>query len=69
MKEGIFMTNQVLSAIADRRSNRGYKPDQITKEQLDAILTAAEQSPSARNAQPWHFTVVQNQSVIKEVND
>ena len=63
------MTNPVLTAIADRRSNRGYKPDQITQEQLDTILTAARQSPSARNAQPWHFTVVQNQSVIKEVND
>jgi nitroreductase len=63
------MTNPVLTAIADRRSNRGYKPEQITKEQLDAILTAAQQAPSARNAQPWHFTVVQNQAVIKEVND
>jgi nitroreductase len=63
------MNNPVLAAIADRRSNRGYKPDQITKEQLDFILIAAEQSPSARNAQPWHFTVVQNQSIIKEVND
>ena len=63
------MVNQVLSAIADRRSNRGYKPDQITREQLDHILTAAGQSPSARNSQPWHFTVVQNRAVIKEVND
>jgi nitroreductase len=63
------MSNQVLAAIADRRSNRGYKPEQLTKEQLDAILAAAEQSPSARNAQPWHFTIVQNQAIIKEVND
>jgi nitroreductase len=63
------MTNPTLAAIADRRSNRGYKPDQISKEQLDAILKAAEQSPSARNAQPWHFTVVQNQNIIKEIND
>ena len=63
------MTNPVLAAIADRRSNRGYKPDQISKEQLDTILTAAGQAPSARNAQPWFFTVVQNQSIIKEVND
>jgi nitroreductase len=65
------MTNSssVLAAIADRRSNRGYKPDQLTRQQLDAILTAATQAPSARNAQPWHFTVVQNQAIIKEVND
>ena len=63
------MNNPVLTAVADRRSIRGYKPDQITKEQLDAIMTAAGQSPSARNSQPWHFTVVQNTAIIKEVND
>jgi nitroreductase len=63
------MSNPVLAAIADRRSNRGYKPEQLTKEQLDAIISAAFQAPSARNAQPWHFTVVQDQAVIKEVND
>jgi nitroreductase len=63
------MSNPVLNAIADRRSIRGYKLEQITNEQLDTILTAARQSPSARNKQPWHFTVVQNSDIIKEVND
>ena len=63
------MSNPVLNAISDRRSIRGYKPGPITKEQLDAILKAAMESPSARNLQPWHFTVVHNQPIIKEVND
>jgi nitroreductase len=62
------MSNPVLSAIADRRSIRGYKPQGVTKEQLDALLKAAVESPSARNAQPWHFTVVQNKGVVAEVN-
>ena len=35
------MTNAVLQAIADRRSNRGYAPRQLTEEELQAILTAA----------------------------
>ena len=63
------MSNPVLCAIADRRSIRGYRTEQITKEQLNAILAAAVQSPSARNSQPWHFSVVQNTAIIKEVND
>ena len=63
------MSNPVLDAIAERRSIRAYKPEQITKEQLDAILAAAQQSPSARNSQPWHFTVVQDAAIIGEVND
>jgi nitroreductase len=62
------MTNPVLSAIADRRSNRAYKKDRPTKEQLDAILAAAVQSPSARNVQPWCFTVVQNDAFLGEIN-
>ena len=49
------MTNPVLTAISERRSIRQYKPEQITEEQLQALLRAAVESPSARNLQPWHF--------------
>ena len=63
------MSNPVLEAISARRSIRAYKKDKITQEQLDAILKAAFASPSARNKQPWHFTVVRDQKVIAEVNE
>ncbi|MDR3265281.1 MAG: nitroreductase [Synergistaceae bacterium] len=62
------MSNPVLAAIADRRSIRGYKPEPVTKEQLDALLKAAVESPSARNTQPWHFSVVRNPAIVAEVN-
>jgi nitroreductase len=62
------MSNPVLEAISERRSIRAYKKEQITQEQLDAILTSARESPSARNRQPWHMTVVRNKSVVAEVN-
>jgi len=61
-------TNTVLQAISDRRSTRGYKPEQISEEELSALLKAAFESPSANNAQPWHFTVVQNPTLLDEVN-
>ena len=60
--------NQTLSLIASRRSHRAYRPTQLTKEQLDALLKAAVQSPSAMNRQPWHFTVVQDQSLLDRIN-
>jgi nitroreductase len=63
------MSNPVLSAIADRRSIRAYKDAQLTREQLDAILKAARESPSANNSQPWHFSVVQKPAILKEIND
>ncbi|MDR1508839.1 MAG: nitroreductase [Synergistaceae bacterium] len=62
------MSNPVLETISERRSIRAYKKEQITQEQLDAILASALESPSARNRQPWHMTVVRNKSVVAEVN-
>lgn len=63
------MNNAVLQAIADRRSNRGYNSRQLTEEELDAILRAAVQAPSARNSQPWHFCVVQDAALLKAYSD
>ncbi|MDR0936048.1 MAG: nitroreductase [Oscillospiraceae bacterium] len=63
------MTNPVLDAIYERRSIRQYTADPVTDEQLALILKAAQESPSARNGQPWHFSVVTNQELIKEIND
>lgn len=60
--------NQTLSLIASRRSHRAYLPDQITDEQLQSLLDAAVQAPSAVNRQPWHFTAVQNQQLLDEMN-
>ncbi|GHV11137.1 NAD(P)H nitroreductase [Spirochaetia bacterium] len=62
------MGNPVLTAISERRSIRSYKGDKITKEQFDILLKAAEEAPSARNAQPWHFSVVQNPAILAEIN-
>lgn len=60
--------NQVLSVISSRRSHRAYKQDQLTQEQIDILLKAGMDSPSAVNRQPWHFTVVQNQKLLDELN-
>lgn len=62
------MTNSVLQAIDQRRSIRAYTGEQISREHLDILLSAALDSPSARNSQPWHFTVVQKQELIEKIN-
>ena len=58
-----------LQAISNRRSHRGYQQEQIPEETLNRILTAALESPSARNHQPWHFSVVQDAEFIQEIHD
>lgn len=63
------MKNPVLDAIAARRSIRAYTAEQITQEQLNALLDAAQASPSASNSQPWHFSVVQNKALLTRINE
>lgn len=62
------MENQTLSTIAARRSHRKYADTQVTNEQLQAILDAGLQSPSAVNRQPWHFTVIQDKTIIDTID-
>ncbi|GHV09979.1 NADH dehydrogenase [Spirochaetia bacterium] len=62
------MGNPVLTAISERRSIRSYKADKVTKEQFDILLKAAGEAPSARNSQPWHFSVVQKSAILAEIN-
>lgn len=46
--------------INGRRSNRRFKPDPLSDDQISQILEAARQAPSASNIQPWRFVVVQS---------
>jgi len=61
--------NETLSLIESRRSHRAYLPDPLTKEQIDALVNAGLQSPTAVNRQPWHFSVVRDQKLLSEMND
>ncbi|UCF56439.1 MAG: nitroreductase [Deltaproteobacteria bacterium] len=48
----------VLEAIQERRSTRGFLNKPVEKETLERLLSFAIQAPSAINLQPWEFTVV-----------
>lgn len=63
------MKNEVLKAIDNRRSTRSYKDEQIDDEELQILLDAAIQAPSAMNSQSWHFTVVQNKEMINTMSE
>ncbi len=60
--------NEVLKTIKERRSVRAYTDRQIGQSELDLIIEAGLYAPSAHNEQPWYFTVVQNQSLLDEIN-
>ena len=63
------MTNAVLDTIAARRSHRAYQDTPVTQAQLDALLAACLQAPSAVNRQPWHISVVRDKQLLSDIND
>lgn len=61
--------SKVLDVIKNRRSTRSYKEEQVSEEEIMALLEAGALAPSGLNMQPWHFTVVQNKELIEKIND
>ena len=59
-----------LQAIAKRKSTRAYTSERISEEALSAILNAANAAPVAMaKYDSLHITVIQNEAVIKKIND
>jgi nitroreductase len=52
--------NETLRTLEERRSVRAYRPDQITEDQLTAILRAATYAPTGMNRQSPIMVVVQD---------
>ncbi len=63
MEWGGIMKNPVLENIYTRRSVRSYKYKKVPKKLIEELLNAAVMAPSARNKQPWHFTIVEGEKV------
>jgi nitroreductase len=64
-----IMQNQVLEVIKKRSSAREYSTENITDEELNAILNAGLQAPTATNKREIHFTVVKGDNPILDELD
>jgi nitroreductase len=56
-----------LDLIISRQSDRKYSDKPIEKEKLDRIIEAGRMAPSACNAQPWKFIVVNDPGLIVKI--
>lgn len=54
----VFTKNDTMRTIRARRSVRNYAKDVVSEEQVQALLQAANQAPSAHNQQAWRFIVL-----------
>lgn len=48
----------VIEAIKERSSTRGYTPEPLTDEELNILIQAGLQAPTAANRQEIHFTIL-----------
>ena len=59
-----------LDLVKQRQSDRRYDPEKtVEPEKLARIIEAARLAPSACNAQPWHFVVVDDPDLKNRVAD
>lgn len=63
----MFDGEKMLELISGRQSDRKYSEKPVEKEKLERITEAGRISPSACNAQPWKFIVVDDPGLIKKI--
>ncbi len=68
MTDTLTHSRDLVDIILSRRSVRRYQQKEIPKDVLRKILEAGRQAPSAMNRQPWHFIVVTNNEVKRELS-
>jgi nitroreductase len=64
---GQVSKNCVTDVILSGYSEKAYTSDSVTDQQLDLILQCGIKAPSARNNQPWKFTVLKDEATMKEI--
>jgi len=60
--------NEVIRSLKERRSVRAYRPEQISEEQLQAILEAGTYAPSGMGKQSAIMVVVQDKETIAKLS-
>ena len=62
--------SNVIDVIKKRSSTRGYTPEPLTEDELNILLNAGLQAPTAANRQEIHFTVLKGDNpVLQELED
>lgn len=60
---------ELMTAIRGRRSVRAFRPDRLARSEIESLIEAAIQAPSAVNEQSWGFVVIEDQAVLQRYSD
>lgn len=54
---------EMLREIEKRQSIKKFRGEKVNKEQIERILEAGRQAPSAKNRQPWRFIIIDDEEL------
>ena len=60
--------NEVINNILNRRSTRVFTEEKVDESLLKEIVNAGLYAPSSKNKQLWHFTVIQNEDILNQLD-
>ncbi len=58
-----------MELVRKRRSVRSFSGRDVPEDAVLSLLRAAQSAPSAGNCQPWHFYVIRDKAVQREIED
>ena len=59
---------ELKQAIYGRRATRSYTPEAVDQAQLEALIDAAIQAPSAMNQQAWGFCILRDPALLDRLS-
>ena len=66
-EEMLFRAKAFYNNLSSRRSVRSFSTADIPRSVIEQCLLAAGSAPSGANRQPWHFAVVSNTNLKREI--
>jgi len=63
------MTDEILNTIRKRRTIRRYTDQDLSDDQIDTLLEIAMTAPNRLNRQPWHFIVIRDKDLQRQLAD
>ena len=64
---GQSLNTDIANFISSAYSNKSFTTTPIDTKDLEMILRCGLRAPSARNSQPWHFTVIRDLETMKRI--
>ncbi len=62
-------SQSALDILTTAKTATMFTSEPISEDHIKQILSAGLNAPSARNSQPWHFSVVTNKDVLNQIAD